>query len=429
MGKHLKPQDRVILQETLDAGDSFADAAKKIGCHRSTISREVKSRRIIPANRTVGNTCIYRNKCELEPLCFESCKKKYHACNTHCGQCNVGCPNYKEDLCQRLFKAPFVCNNCTDMRKCWLQHYIYDAVSAQNQYESILSESRSGISLTESELEHIDSIISPLILKGQSVNVVFENHQAELPITARTAYKYIDSGLLVAKNLDLSRKVRRRNRLKAGPTLKVDKACYIGRTYDDYEAYMKSHPELNTVEGDSVEGKKGGKVLLTLTFRNCGVQLMYLRDSNNSASVTNVFLDLKSVLGYALFHDLFQVLLFDRGSEFTDPCQIESVVYDTDETLSPVFYCDPMNSNQKARCERNHEFIRYIIPKGRSMDHLTQEKTTLMMNHINSYPRKKWNGKSPLDMFIQIYGQETATLLGLKRIEPDSIILKPELLK
>ena len=44
-----------------------------------------------------------------------------------------------------------------------------------------------------------------------------------------------------------------------------------------------------------------------------------------------------------------------------------------------------------------------------------------MMNHINSYPRKKWNGQAPIDLFVKIYGQETATLLGLERIPPDSI--------
>jgi len=50
------------------------------------------------------------------------------------------------------------------------------------------------------------------------------------------------------------------------------------------------------------------------------------------------------------------------------------------------------------------------------------------MNHINSYPRKKWNGQAPIDLFIKIYGQEVATLLGLEKIPPDSINLTPDLL-
>ena len=63
------------------------------------------------------------------------------------------------------------------------------------------------------------------------------------------------------------------------------------------------------------------------------------------------------------------------------------------------------------------------------MDRFTQTDITKLMNHINSYPRKKWNGQAPLDLFIQIYGQETVTLLGLEKIPSHSINLTPALLK
>lgn len=428
MGKHLTLQDRSVIQLMLSSGQSFADIADKVGCHRSTVQREVKNHRVRTEN-VVGNICIHRLECKLPAECRAECDTTYHSCRSRCGRCNTGCPDYREDTCIRIRKAPYVCNGCSRAPKCFLKKYVYDALKAHDQYLKVLSETRSGIYITEAELQRMDELVSPLIQSGQSVNVVFDNHRAELPVTARTAYKYLNAGLLTAGNLDLARKVKRKVKKKSGPTLKVDKACHVGRTYEDYERYMTATPGLNTVEGDSVEGVKGGKVLLTLLFRNCGLQLMYLRDGNTSASVTAVIHRLKNILGEAGFHDLFQVFLFDRGSEFTDPARIESFDPETGEILSPVFYCDPQSSNQKAMCERNHEFIRFVIPKGRSMDHLTQEKVDLMMNHINSYPRKKWNGKSPLDMFIQIYGEETATLLGLKRIDPDSIKLKPDLLK
>ena len=155
---------------------------------------------------------------------------------------------------------------------------------------------------------------------------------------------------------------------------------------------------------------------------------MYLRDRNTAASVSAIFQTLRSRLGDQRFSSLFQVIVTDRGSEFTDPVKIECDT-ETGEIQCRVFYCDPMNSNQKSNCERNHEFIRYVIPKGTSMDRFTQTDITKLMNHINSYPRKKWNGQAPLDLFIQIYGQETATLLDLEKIPSDSINLTPALLK
>lgn len=88
------------------------------------------------------------------------------------------------------------------------------------------------------------------------------------------------------------------------------------------------------------------------------------------------------------------MVLTNRGSEFSDPLKIEAK-QETGEIPCRFFYCDPQNSNQKSNCERNHEFIRYIIPKNKGKDVYTADKIQMMMNHINSYPRKKWNGQAP----------------------------------
>ena len=47
----------------------------------------------------------------------------------------------------------------------------------------------------------------------------------------------------------------------------------------------------------------------------------------------------------------------------------------------------------------------------------------------NSYPRKKWNGQAPIDLFVKIYGQGAAERLGLEKIPSDSIHLTPALFK
>lgn len=73
--------------------------------------------------------------------------------------------------------------------------------------------------------------------------------------------------------------------------------------------------------------------------------------------------------------------------------------------------------------------IRYVIPKGKAKEAYNEEEVNRLMNHTNSYSRKKWNGRSPYDLFVKIYGQETATLLGLERVPSDSINLTPALIK
>ena len=435
MNKHLTLDDRTEIQVGLKSGENFTAIARRIDSDRTTVSREVKARRI-PVHNSKGNNCIHRNECQFPDACSQytpgwyryGCHKGKQDCGGACGDCISGCDRFQEDFCTRYEKPPYVCSACPDRRTCRLQKMEYDAKLAQEAYEILRSESRKGISLSEEELSYLDSVVSPEIKRGQAVSVVWNTHKGEMPVSDRTLYTYINSGLLDADNFDLRRKLRMPSRKKSGPVLRVDKQCHIGRSYEDYEAYVLKHPDAVISQMDSVIGRKGGKVLLTILFKNCDLQLMYLRDRNTAASVSEIFQILRSRLGAQRFSSLFQVILTDRGSEFTDPVSIECDT-ETGEIQCRVFYCDPMNSNQKSNCERNHEFIRYVIPKGTSMDHFTQMDITKLMNHINSYPRKKWNGQAPLDLFIQIYGQETATLLDLEKIPSDSINLTPALLK
>ena len=94
-----------------------------------------------------------------------------------------------------------------------------------------------------------------------------------------------------------------------------------------------------------------------------------------------------------------------------------------------VFYCDPSAPYQKGACEVNHELIRRILPKGRSFDDLTQKDIFLMMDHINSYKRKKLNNRSPYETFSFYYGEDVLKKLGCKPVAAENIILKPKLLK
>lgn len=92
-----------------------------------------------------------------------------------------------------------------------------------------------------------------------------------------------------------------------------------------------------------------------------------------------------------------------------------------------MFYCDAGAPYQKGSAERNHELIRYVVPKGSSLDWFTQKDVSLMMNHINSYSRKSLGGKCPYEMFSFLYGEEILHLLGCVRIVPNDVTLNASL--
>lgn len=79
--------------------------------------------------------------------------------------------------------------------------------------------------------------------------------------------------------------------------------------------------------------------------------------------------------------------------------------------------------------EKNHEYIRYIIPKGRSMYKYTQEDINLMASHINSTARDSLNGASPFDLADLLLDKKIPFLTGQHKVSPDDVLLKPALLE
>lgn len=178
---------------------------------------------------------------------------------------------------------------------------------------------------------------------------------------------------------------------------------------------------------DSVEGIKGGAVLLTIHFVEQQLQLAFLRQHNDSQSVIDIFDRLYFELRMDIFIELFPVLLADNGSEFSNPSAIELDAQGNPRTR--MFYCNPSAPYQKGSCENNHELIRRIIPKGTDLGRYSQEQIDFMMSHINSYSRKKLGNKSPYEVFEFQYGRKILDAFHLQKIPADEIILSPELLK
>ena len=331
-----------------------------------------------------------------------------------------------EKVCPRFGKPPYVCNGCGDRPRCTLRKRFYHAAYAQKEYEAVRSESRQGISLSPEELARIDDIISPLVKQGHSLHQICVNNADIIMLDERTLYNYFDAGLFTAKSIDLPRKVRYRSRKKVR-SVKLDKHCYEGRTYVDFQQFMLDHPDTPVVEMDSVEGTRSGKVLLTLFFRDSNLMLAFLRNANTARSVAEIIDDLYARLGSETFSELFTVILADRGSEFSNPKAIE---YDAaGNRRSLVFYCDPNSPYQKGGIEVAHEFIRRVLPKGISFNQFQQEDIDLMMDHINSYKRKKLNDRSANQVFSFLHGEDILTKLNVHSIEPNSIDLTPKLLK
>ena len=84
---------------------------------------------------------------------------------------------------------------------------------------------------------------------------------------------------------------------------------------------------------------------------------------------------------------------------------------------------------KKVSLKKNHEFIRYILPKGSSFKNITQEDCNLIMNNINSLCRDSLNSKSPYEAMLFLCDEDILKLLNCHYIEHDSVNFSNNLLK
>ena len=427
--------DRVAIEVGLAKNDSFKKMAKIIGRHPVTVAREIKENRTkLQVSFPLGNDCKKFANCHKRQMCDAD----IDACNMDCKRCRgfkcrENCDEYESNECLKTQKPPYVCNNCYYRKQCKKTRYYYNARYADAAVKRRRSDSRSGPQSSEEDMELINQILKPLVNKGQPLTHIYAEHEKEFPVSLRTLYNYIDSGNLKVKSIDLRRKACYKPRKKPKVhTFGFQNQEYRQlRTYEDFmKALGKTFAEYEVVEMDTVKGvRERGKRLLTMIFRKNSVMLLFLLPGGTADSVKMVFDYLELGLGYDTFRRLFPVILTDNGSEFkrVDDLELnEDLMFRTS-----LFYCDPMASWQKPHIEKNHEYIRYVIPKGKSFSPYQQEDITLLMNHINSTKRASLRGKAPYEL-IDDEDEDMKALMDLLKmhlIPADEVHLTPELFK
>ena len=405
---HLTLEDRKKIQEGLENELSRTEIARNINKDVSTVAKEIKNRRKLKPRNPFNNpiTCTKFKECRI---------------------CHGKCSEYEEIKCTRRDRKVGVCNLCPNISKCRLDKYFYYAKQAHESYLYTLKDSREGVNLNTKEMLEIVDIIKPLLKQGQSVYQILKNHP-EIKMCSKTLYMYIESGIFQdygINNFSLRRQVsmRKRKKLKR----RKEPVKYEGRRYKDYLEFVKENPSIPTTQMDTVYNHQDGPYIQTFIFQNTGLMIGFLHTEKTSESMASTLDNLQKTLEND-YQKLFSLLLTDRGSEF-EKYELFEVNTETGEIKSNIFYCDPQTPSQKPHVENNHNYVRDIIPNGKSLKNLTQEDLNLMFSHINSTPRKVLNGKTPYEAFEFLYGNEILEKLNIQKIEKDMVTLQPYLLK
>jgi len=393
--KHLTLEDRMEIQECLNHGVTFKATAARIGKDQTTVSKEVKRHLV------VKGPSFKRMKEDGTPI--------------------------ENPPCPKLLKAPFVCNPCEKRnRSCAFAKQLYHAKHAQKAYEELLVESREGIPLNKESFYEMDSVVSAGVEQGQHLYHIMQSN--DLGVSKSTVYRHLKRGYLSVSAIDFPRVVK----FKPRRTRKADyipKTAKIGRTYNDFLTFIEENGISSWVEMDTVIGRIGGKVILTLDFTFCNFMAGLLLDDKTAAEAANKVRSLKENMAAhgVRFGDILPLLLTDNGGEFAN---ISAFISDLNGELETVlFFCDPMQSCQKPKVEKNHTLFRDIVPGGQSFDAFTQSDVNLILSHVNSVKRKSLNGKTPYEIFAFAFGKETADIFGIQPIPAEKVIQSPKLLK
>lgn len=430
--KHLTISQRLHIEKGLENNESFSLIAKRLEKDPSTISKEVRRHRTEHVKRDMKHDipCANRGQCRMRSLCNnKNCIKLCKACTEQDFYCTKVCPDYLEKSCEKLVKPPYVCNGCIKKSSCLLRKSFYTAKYADDCYRDLLVSSREGINQAPVDIAMLDALISPLLQKGQSLAHIYAHHAAEIPCCRKTLYNYIDKSVFTARNIDLRRRVRYKVRKSPTRISLSAREFRIGRTYEEFQKLMKENPHTPVVEMDTVEGGKGtsSKVFLTMLFRSCSLMLIFLLRDKTYESVQKVFDTLSDELGIKTFRELFPVILTDNGTEFQRPDLLENTR--NSQVRTKIYYCNPNSSWQKGMLEKNHEYIRLVIPKGKSLEPYTAQDAIILMNHINSEARDSLNGCTPFKLSQLLLNNRLHEVLHLEEIAPDDVTLCPKLLK
>ncbi len=417
--KALTLAERQIIETGIKNGSTKTAIAQTLGKDKSTIGKEIKAHRF----------CSHKTSLARECNAYRKCRRGR--------ECSAGCPDFIPFKCSRRDRSPGACNGCSNWKTCRFDKYTYDASRAEHDYREKLVDSRQGVNLTDSEAKEISALVGPLLKQGLSPYQIVTAHP-ELGISEKTLYNYIEWGVLEIGSicsLDLRRQSSRRLPKKKKQVYKKreNRAFLNGRLYTDYQKYMEENPHAHVLQMDTVYNDEShGPFLQTFKFIGTGILFAVYHETKTARDMTEGLDIIEGFLGQALFNVWAEVLLTDRGSEFTAADSFEMRPDGT--RRSRVFYCDPMQAGQKGSLEENHEELRYLFPKGADLRELGltgQEPLNLALSHINSAPVESLNGKSPIEFTRFLYPElwERLEEAGLHEVPKDEIILKPYLLK
>jgi len=401
--------DRMNIQAAIKQNYTLNKIACIINKDRSSVYREIVCNAIYKETEKICANCKFINECKFK-LNFN----QYSSCQRF---------QYLE--CELWKKFPYTCNNCKKSNNCWKLKRHYDWKQANIQAETNKSLPRKHYKVEGDDLLKLDGILSKLIAKKQSIDDIWNgNAWVKNLCCPDTIRNYIYDDRMTIKKFQLpcytSYKHHYESKYDYPRENSYDSERLLQRTFAFFLKYVRLHKKFIIWEYDSVEGKRKDEIdILTITLKKYRFQFGYIIRKHNPLDVLNFIRYLQKIFGDK-YKEIFQINLSDNGMEFRYFHKIESDEK-TGEILCRVFFTNTYKATDKAVCERNHRYVRMYIPKGRSLNGLTQQQVDYMFSNINSKPRKVLKNKTPYELVLKDLGRDFLDKINIKFVSPQDL--------
>lgn len=210
-------------------------------------------------------------------------------------------------------------------------------------------------------------------------------------IGLETIYRYIYNQRKSGRDqlwqyLTLHRKRRlRKNGRKVKPT-KIEAMLPIEARPQKAELRQ----EVGHWETDNMEGKRSDQTAVSVTVERVSRITSLAKLIDHKANTKS-----EAVIG-GLDHQVVKSITADRGSENRRHQLI------TQELNVPVYFCNPYHSWEKGTVENTVGRVRRFLPKGRSLDTVSEKQIKKIELHLNNTPRKCLGFLTPCEKLEQL---------------------------
>ena len=356
---HFTTATRYQLNFYLDEGYSLARVANKLGCHISTVWREITRNSLTP--QELANGRIYKRRGDIDApnnrFCYSAEAASYKAARR---------------------RAIANHTHCILPKNTRIRNYIIKHLKERWSPEQIAG-----------------------VLKKRGVEVAGVRH--DFTIAIQTIYNYV-----YTERKDLKRYLRRHkkyHRCHASYLRKQTKDP--ARSIDARPKYIDNRLVLGHWEGDTMIGDYRGTTGRIATFveRKSGY-LMAIKLPAPTIRERNLARSTKQLLGLTLsrrFAEGFitlaktrvnpkylKTLTLDNGSENGDYEYLESQIAGL-----TVYFAHPYHSWERGTNENTNGLLRQYFPKGANFAKITQAELDKVVEEINNRPRKRLNWRTP----------------------------------